>query len=70
MILGVGTVSRVWGEGVTRAELQKERNGDNSVHATTDGSIRLQYRTASCTSKHTYAQQLQTGHVLGQRIVA
>ena len=35
-----GGNSRVWGEGVTRAELQKERQRADSVIATTDINTR------------------------------
>ena len=48
-----GGNSRVWREGVTRAERQAERDRENSLLATTDSSTRQQYRTAFCTLKQT-----------------
>ena len=54
-----GGKSRVWGGGVTRAELQTERNGGDSLLATTDNTVRQQYRATFCALKPN-AQQLQT----------
>ena len=48
-----GGSSSVSGEGVKRAEPQRERDGEDSFLATTDGSIKQQYRTAFCALKHT-----------------
>ena len=54
LVVGGGMVrgenSCGWGQGVTRAELHKERDGGNS---TTDSSIRQQYCTTFYTLKHT-----------------
>ena len=46
--------NRVWGEGATTVELQKERDGGDSLLATTDSSIRRQrHTTFFCALKHT-----------------
>ena len=43
----------VWGERVKRAGSQRERDGGDSSPATTDTSIKQQYRSAFCALKHT-----------------
>ena len=48
-----GGSSRVWEEGVKKAEPQRERDSGDSFLATTDGSIKQQYRPAFCALKHT-----------------
>ena len=48
-----GGNSGVWGDGVTRTGLQEERDGENSLLATTDRSTRQQYRATFCTFKNT-----------------
>lgn len=45
--------SRARGEGAMRAELQKERDGGNSLLATADSSIRQQHSITFSTLKHT-----------------
>ena len=47
-----GRLGGVYGEGVKRAGSQRERDGGNSVPATTD-STSQQHRTAFCAFKHT-----------------
>ena len=52
-----GGSSRVRWEGVTRAELQKERGGGNSPLATTNSGIGQQHRTSFCRLK-----QIRSGY--------
>ena len=53
MVLAVGGgSSRVCGEGVTKAELYKDRDGENSPLATSDSSVRQLHRTTFCTLTH------------------
>ena len=49
----MGGRGSVLGKGVKRAGSQKERDGGDSFLATTDTSIKQQYRTAFCALKHT-----------------
>ena len=49
----MGGRGSVFGEGVKRAGPQRERDGGDSFLATTDTSIKQQYRTAFCALKHT-----------------
>ena len=58
-----GGNNRVWGEGVTRAELQKRRDGGDSLLATVDSSIRQQYRTTFCALKQTRSSYKPTFHL-------
>ena len=49
----MGGRGSVFGEGVKRAGSQRERDGGDYFLATTDTSIKQQYRTAFCALKHT-----------------
>ena len=48
-----GRLGSVFGEGFKRAGSHRERDGGNSVPATTDSIISQQHRTAFCALKHT-----------------
>ena len=57
-------------EGSIRAELRKERDGGNSLPATTASrSIRQPHRTTFCTLKRTRSSY-KTAHLFGQRVTA